>query len=86
MGGTFSDGPRFDGGLNIDEKTTNISTPTAPSAAECVTAFGTAASHNVPSGSHKLLGTIDDNGVGNNSVLVFTDGTAFFFTSLTKAS
>lgn len=86
MGSRFDDGPKFKGGLNIEEKTDDISTATAPSAAECATAFGAAATHDVPEGYHKFLGTIDDNAAGNNSVLVFTDGTAFFYVSLTKAS
>jgi hypothetical protein len=86
MGGArFDDSTKFSEGVCIPEKTDDITTAAAPSAAECATAFGAAATHAV-TGYHKFLGTIDDGGAGNNSVLVFTDGAAFFFTSLTKAS
>ena len=59
----------------------NISSSDAPSLAEIVAAFGSAAT--VGAG---YLGIIDDAGAGSNCVLCVSDGTNWFYAALTKAS
>lgn len=59
----------------------DISSADAPSLAELVTAFGAAATKQAG-----WLGIVDDGGAGSNSVLVWSDGTNYFYVAGTKAS
>jgi hypothetical protein len=71
------DGVRFTNGVATAVNTANVTTPTA---AELVTALGSAASQ---AGKVYIQ---DDNGADTTVKLVVSNGTSYFFVALTKAS
>lgn len=71
----------FTQGIRTKVGTTDISSATVPTSAECVTTFGAAA--DVGAG---FIGIIDDAAGNTNDYLVFSNGTSYYFLKFTKTA
>lgn len=69
----------FSDGINTAVAVNNVH-DTAPTAAELVTSFGSAASRGAG-----FVGVVNDAAGGTNFYVVSSDGTDYFYTKMTKA-